>query len=243
VRVVSFSDCEVDPDYVEEVASDLGSVPRFSKRKVSPLAFLLTLPYAFKRGHNDPKALRPHKGIRPDGGKRRKVETNNLRVLRHSAAQQNENAAEYVLTTDLPERTRRKKRASSLPKVQHSAGVSHVAVSHSLVAEASTLSYSTLTLRHDPRPILEEPLSRRRKGPKIRRTLLESRGHPHPVRSRPPRLISYNLRQILLGVKPLSNWIASWPISEPGAILRPPLRSTTSQRRLLKTKTIFMIAH
>ena len=34
-----FSDCDVDPDYVEDIASDLGSVPRVSKRKVSPLAF------------------------------------------------------------------------------------------------------------------------------------------------------------------------------------------------------------
>lgn len=40
LEAVSFADCDVDPDYVEDVASDLGSVPRFSKRKVSPLAFL-----------------------------------------------------------------------------------------------------------------------------------------------------------------------------------------------------------
>lgn len=132
VKVFSFSNCDVGPD---RVGADLGRVLRFSKRKVSPLAFPSTLPYAFKLGHNDRKALRPHKEIQPADGKRRKVKTNDL--PRHPAAQQNEceNAAEYVLTTDLPGHTRRKKQASLLPKAQHSVGVDHVAVSHSLVAE------------------------------------------------------------------------------------------------------------
>ena len=40
VEVVSFSDHDVDPDYVGEIALDVGRGPGFSKRKVSLLTFL-----------------------------------------------------------------------------------------------------------------------------------------------------------------------------------------------------------
>jgi hypothetical protein len=40
LEVSSFANGDIDPDYLGKVTSDLGRVPRVSKRKVSPLTFL-----------------------------------------------------------------------------------------------------------------------------------------------------------------------------------------------------------
>jgi hypothetical protein len=39
LEVSSFTNGDIDPDYLGKVASDLGRVPKASKRKVSPLTF------------------------------------------------------------------------------------------------------------------------------------------------------------------------------------------------------------